>query len=82
MTIPSKTEFDAKKREQKIDILLKMGSYLYWKREEGYNLYLYSLGDFYVQLWLSRTTAKIVKLESFSSDDALLPFVDDIELPE
>ncbi len=82
MTVPSKTEFDAKKREQKIDILLKMGSYLYWKREEGYNLYLYSLGDFYVQLWLSRTTAKIVKLESFSSDDALLPFVDDIELPE
>ncbi len=82
MTIPSKTEFDAKKREQKIDILLKMGSYLYWKREEGYNLYLYSLGDFYVQLWLSRSTAKIVKLESFSSDDALLPFVDDIELPE
>ncbi len=82
MSLPSKAEFDAKKKESQIDILIKKGSYLYWKREKGYNLYLYSLGEFYVQLWLSRATDKIVKLESFSSDDALLPFVDDIELPE
>lgn len=76
----SKQEFDLLAKDIKIDIVLDQGKYMHWKRQGQHNILLYRLNGFYVQLFLLRSTGKILKLEAFSSSEGLLEFLNEIQV--
>ena len=76
----SKQEFDLLPRDQKIDTILDRGKYMHWKKEGAHNILLYRLNSFYVQLFLLRSTGKILKLQAFSSSEGLLEFLNEVEI--
>ena len=47
---------------------------------EGNGINLYSLNDFYVELWYDQLSNKIIKIRSFKSTNPLDPYLDDIRL--
>ena len=77
----SKSEFDSLENEEKTTAVLSTGKYLHWKKEGGFNLLLYQFNNFYVQMWIARSSNKVHRLESFSSDDGLMNFLNEVPVP-
>ena len=76
----TRQEFDLLNKDTKTELVLDEGKYMHWKRDGQHNILLYRLNGFYVQLFIMRPTGKILRLESFSSSEGLLEFLNEVEV--
>ncbi len=75
-------EFNALNEDQQVETLWEWGEYLMRRAEGRYQLVLYQLHSFYVEVWYQVKDNEISRVRSFSSPDALEPYLKMIELPE
>lgn len=64
--------------ELQAEYLWENGIYLHYREEKQKRIALYSLGNFYVEVWLDEQGKNIVKLRSFKTTEQLesyLPFI-------
>lgn len=74
-------DFTAMKEEQQAEILWECGVYLMVRQEREHKFALYQFDAFYVEVWYHTDGNEITKLRSFSSTDALEPYLEEIDLP-
>ena len=73
-------EFNAQTDLDKTQVVLEHGNNLKTRKDEGYIVNLYSLYDFYVEIWYDEESNRINKIRSFKSIDQLGPYIDGIDL--
>jgi hypothetical protein len=73
--------FNAMNQEHQAEMLWERGVYLMNRQEREHKFALYQLDGFYVEVWYHTPGNEITKLRSFSSTDALAPYLEEITLP-
>lgn len=73
-------EFNILNKDDKARILWNSGVFLMNRFENGYSINLYSLFDFYVEVWYLSQTNEIERLHTFKSLEKLQPFIERINL--
>lgn len=73
-------EFNILPDNEKADTVWEYGVFLLNRVVEGNAINLYSLNDFYVEIWYDQPNNKIIKIRSFKSTNPLDPYLDDISL--
>lgn len=73
-------EFNILPDNEKADTVWENGVFLLNRVVEGNAINLYSLNDFYVEIWYDQPNNKIIKIRSFKSTNPLDPYLDDISL--
>ena len=77
---PTLYEFNVLSDNEKADIVWKHGKFLTNRVVEGNAINLYTLNDFYVEIWYDQSSNEIIKIRSFTSTNPLDPYLDDIRL--
>lgn len=62
MTSPSLFEFQQFDMEKQIEWLTSHGTYMAWKSEGEYNVYLYNLDNFFAEAWMHIRMSKIMRV--------------------
>ena len=75
-------QFNALTDPEKAQAVLEHGANLKTRKEDGFIINLYSLYNFYVEVWYDEGGNKIDRIRSFNSIDLLGPYIDDIDLEE
>ncbi|NLF43907.1 MAG: hypothetical protein GX587_14535 [Bacteroidales bacterium] len=57
--------------QEKLEMIFNNGSELYYRSHLYYTIRLYSLGDFFVEVWYLPYSKKIDKVEIISLEDVL-----------
>ena len=70
-------DFTAMNEEQQAEILWEHGVYLMVRQEHEHKFALYQLDAFYVEVWYHGDDNEIKKMRSFSSTDALAPYLEE-----
>jgi hypothetical protein len=65
---------------EKADITNQHGTYLMYRDLYGLKIKLYSIDDFFVEVWYHPELCYIQKIGAFKSMDRLEPYLDQIEL--
>ena len=73
-------EFNVLTDFEKTQVVLENDTNLKTRKEEGYIVNLYSLPDFYVEVWYDEESNRINKIRSLKSIDQLGPYIDGIDL--
>jgi hypothetical protein len=55
-------------KTEQVVMIINSGKELLTRNEEGYNIHLYLLADFFVEVWFESNTKKIVKVEPADKD--------------
>jgi len=75
-------QFNALADPEKAQAVLEHGTNLKTRKDEGFIVNLYSLSNFYVEVWYDEDSNRIDRIRSFNSIDQLGPYIDDIDLEE
>ncbi len=75
-------QFNALPDSEKALTVLEQGTNLKTRKEDGCIINLYSLSDFYVEIWYDQGSNRIDRIRSFKSIEQLEKFLDDIDLEE
>lgn len=67
--------------EQQTDAINCDAVYLIHRKSQGYVIALFSLGEFFVEVWSIQGTTEIELISSFKSTGNLEPYLDFITLP-
>lgn len=78
----SRTEFDFLPAVEKVNTVFELGEELEVRSYEGFQIKLYSLGDFFVELWYSTRQHRISKLVSLSLDETIDLYGDSIDISD
>ena len=73
-------QFNIMDENEKAQTLWDNGTFLTNKSDNLKSVNLYSLGDFYVEVWYDKPQNRITQIRSFKSINNLSPYLDDIEL--
>jgi hypothetical protein len=73
-------QFNALTDPDKAQEVLEQGTNLKTRKDEGFIINLYSLSNFYVEVWYEEGRNRIGRIRSFRSIDQLSPCIDDIDL--
>lgn len=73
-------QFNALSDSGKAQTALEHGINLKTRKDEGFIINLYSLNNFYVEVWYNENSNRIDRIISFNSIDQLGPYIDDIDL--
>lgn len=68
--------------DQRISILWSEAKIIAERKERGYNVFLYQVYSFYIEVWHSCNVMNNYKLRSFSSIDELDPYLEQIDIAE
>jgi hypothetical protein len=68
MTLP---EFTALTKEQQIDFIKRDGAFLYVRYEEGVDIILYQIGNFYVEVFFESFNEDRICIRSFDDTASL-----------
>lgn len=56
-------EFLQLELDEQIEFITEHGSYLAWKSNGEYNVYLYRVEDFFAEAWMNVKMSKIMRIE-------------------
>lgn len=73
-------EFNILPDSEKADIVWEHGAFLTNRVEGRFGINLYSLSDFYVEVWYSTPNNKIEEIRTFKSIEPLEPYLGEIDL--
>jgi hypothetical protein len=74
-------DFKALTKTEKAKAVWK-GKLLANREEDNYNILLFNLGDFYVEVFYNANENKIVKFKSFTTFSQLEPYLEKISISE
>ena len=67
---------------QQAELLRRRGHFLSDRRQDSFELQLYALGDFYAEIWRGKGEEHILFIHLFQDSHNLMPYLDEIPLPE
>lgn len=73
-------QFNSLNEMQQADELWEKGVHIAERPEGDFELLLYQIDSFYVEVWYQRVDNKIKKIRSFSSINALEPYLKNIQI--
>ena len=73
-------EFNILPDGEKADNVWEHGKFITNRVVEGHVINLYSLNDFYVEIWYHQSSNKIIKIRSFKSTNPLDPYLEEITM--
>ncbi|MBW6491967.1 MAG: hypothetical protein K0B15_12320 [Lentimicrobium sp.] len=73
-------DFNILSNDDKADILWDRGVFMMNRSEDGFDINLYSLDDFFVEAWYNPEANVIEKFRTFKSLNPLEPYLDRIKL--
>ena len=73
-------EFNILPDDEKAQMVWDDGTFLTNKADEEKAVNLYSLSNFYVEIWYDKPHNRITNIRSFLSTSQLSPYLDDIDL--
>lgn len=73
-------EYNSLEDDQKATLLWDQGIFLMNRVDEKYSYNLYSLFDFFVEVWYDSKNNSIEKFRTFKTLEALEPYLDRIDL--
>ena len=73
-------EFNVLPEDQKAQMVWNHGTFLTNKADGKKAVTLYSLSNFYVEIWYNQTENQITKIRSFNSVKQLSPYLDDMDV--
>ena len=77
---PTLYEFNVLPENDKADVVWEHGKFLSNRNIEGHGINLYSLNDYYVEIWYDQGTNKTIKIRSFKSTNPLDPYLEEITM--
>lgn len=76
------SEFVLLPEDQKVCILWREAKIIAERKERTYNVFLYQVYSFYVEVWHSGNLMNNYKLRSFSTTEELEPYLEKINISE
>ena len=73
-------EFNVLTDIEKANMVLDNGTFMLKRHDDQHVINLYTLSDFYVELYYDQKSNRINKIRSFKSTEPLDPYIDDIEV--
>ena len=73
-------EFNALSEDEKAAVLWSKGDFVTERKENNFNILLYQVQSFYVEVFYSGNENKISRLRSFSSTEQLEPYLNNIDI--
>ena len=73
-------EFNVLTEDQKAQMVWDFGTFITNKADGKKAVTLYSLSNFYVEIWYNQTENQINNIRSFSSIKQLSPYLDDMDV--
>lgn len=75
-------DFELLDKQDKIEFIIKNGEYLHGRIDGRFLVYLFSLNDFFVDIWSTDKNDGILYIRSFKNTEYLEEFLSTIELEE
>lgn len=73
-------EFALLTEDQRISILWREAKIIAQRKEDDYNVFLYQVYSFYIEVWYSCNLMNIYSLKSFSSTEELDPYLEQVDI--
>lgn len=77
----TKEEFNKLSIEQRFQLLKKSGEFIGSKKHESYFVHLFTLNQFYVEMWRTLSTNQIQWIEIAENLDGLSEYVKKVKFP-
>jgi hypothetical protein len=78
----TRTAFDVLLPVEKIHTVLEFGEELDNHTESDFHVKLYVISDFFVELWYQRTSIRLTRLVTLSSDEVADLYADTIDISD
>jgi len=72
--------FDQLPTSMKSEFVCRYGSHVLTRRNTVFDIYLYELNDFYVEIWCQRYKKAIDSIEILTLDEVVESYLDELEL--
>ena len=73
-------EFVLLTEDQRISVLWREAKMVAQRNDDNYNIFLYQVYSFYIEVWYSKNLMNIYNLKSFSNTDLLEPYLEEINI--
>jgi hypothetical protein len=74
-------EFKYQEKQKKTEMLSKYGVYLTSRLVKGYQIFLFAVSSFYVEVYFDLEHELMSYIKAFSGVDDLDPYLENIDLP-
>ncbi len=75
-------EFNVLTDIEKANMVLDNGTFMLKRHDEEHVINLYTLADFYVELYYDQKSNRIIKIRSFKSTEPLEPYLGDVNIED
>lgn len=72
--------FDILTDIEKTEMVLDNGTFMLKRQDKDHVISLYTLSDFYVEMYYDQKSNRIIKIKSFKSTEPLDPYLGDIDI--